>query len=250
MTVLNESAINGVDKFIGLLEGHCAVPGDLKSEIIRHLKGEGQKTHELENRWYASLAEGEPDYSVYEEPYYFADIWACWALYSRKYLLEIQRKIAPNIKRAEAVLDLGCGFGYTTRALAEIFPDAVVTGTNIENTEQFRVASALGKDYGFQISETYAGTDADLLFASEYFEHFLEPLKHLIEILKETKPKYILFANTFSSPAIGHFTEYRHDGRAFTGKQISRMFAQTLKFYGFAPQKTGCWNNKPAYWKR
>ena len=106
----------------------------------------------IERRWYQSLKRGKPDYSVYGLPYYYIDLWVCWCRYSRRYLKEIQapkslfgKSIASSIK-AKSVLDLGCGFGYTTAALKQIYPRATVIGTNLKGTSQFNVSEALGKE--------------------------------------------------------------------------------------------------------
>src|SRR5437868_282209 len=71
------------------------IDGSLNKALrsVKHYRGDsaGRESsslgQELEVRWYESLAEGKPDYSVYNDPAYVCDIWACWAVYSRKYLL-------------------------------------------------------------------------------------------------------------------------------------------------------------------
>ena len=77
------------------------------------------------------------DFSVYDDTYYVCELWLCWIRYSRRYLRDISkntslfsRSIVSDI-RANSVLDLGCGFGYTTAALKEFFPHATVTGTEL-----------------------------------------------------------------------------------------------------------------------
>ncbi len=44
----------------------------------------------LRARWYASLEDGKPDYSVYDADFFIGDVWACWVAYSRKYLLALR----------------------------------------------------------------------------------------------------------------------------------------------------------------
>ena len=89
----------------------------------------------------------------------------------------------------------------------------------------------------------------DLIFASEYFEHIEKPIEHLSDILKNCNPKYLLLANTFNQPAIGHFIEYSHKGKKYIGKTISKMFNETLKENGYMKIKTKLWNQRPNYWK-
>jgi SAM-dependent methyltransferase len=207
---------------------------------------------ELKTKWYASLAYGAPDYSVYENPYYFCEVWICWIKYSRGYLKAIERD-KQQYGNPARILDLGCGFGYTTAALKEIFPAAEVIGTNVVNSSQWALAESLGRQYGFTLIDE-AGTiqnSFDLIFASEYFEHFEEPIRHLRAVLKYFDPTYLVVANTFSGEAIGHFTEYRDlDDQYKTGGEMSRLFNATLSEYGYKQKETTYWNNRPTVWHR
>lgn len=226
---------------------------DGKAVIPSHL----ENIKALETQWYDSIARGTPDYSVYGSPFYFCDIWVCWIRYSRKYLKEIQKpssmfthSIVKDMKNVQTVLDLGCGFAYTTAALKEIFPLAKVTGTNLKDTIQYKSASALGLRKNFDIVGDYKNKPSDLIFASEYFEHIDTPVEHLLDVLKHCNPKYMLVASTFSSPAIGHFPKYRHNGEWLDGKKISKLFNNVMREHGYEKIKTRCWNGKPAYWKK
>ena len=67
--------------------------------------------------------------------------------------------------KPKTVLDLGCGFGYTTAALKEIYPRAEVIGTNLRGTSQYKVSSAIGKQRNFSVKDSIP--KADLIFASE-----------------------------------------------------------------------------------
>jgi len=216
---------------------------------------------DLEDRWYASLEAGNPDYSVYDDPSFLSDLWACWVVYSRQYLREMLskrslfgRSIVDDIGPVQRVVDLGCGFGYTTAALAEMFPDADAVGTNLDGTCQFRIASAIGQRDGFRlVSDVRAvGGPADVVFASEYFEHLEAPIDHLREVLDALNPRCLLIANAFNAKALGHFHRYKDGclGLDFSGKEISRQFNNTLRSHGYEAVKTACWNNRPMYWKK
>ena len=250
--------------FLEYASAYAPIDIDYGSAIIQALirekrgatlqDGEAAPIRALEARWYDSL-DSEPDYSVYADPYYFCDIWLCWVTYSRKYLREIQkshsmfdRSIVSDIVDIRRVLDLGCGFGYTTAALRSIFGDAQVIGTNLSGTAQFEMATALGVTHGFQIRPL--PESADLIFASEYFEHFQEPIEHLLDVLRDANPRYALIANTFTSPSIGHFPRYKHRGRWYEGAAMSRLFNATLRRHGYVKMHTRCWNSRPAYWKK
>ena len=163
--------------------------------------------------------------------FYFAEVWKCWILYSKKYLKDIQKpnslhdtSIYKDMSDVKTILDLGCGMGYTTAFLKLLYPQAKVLGTNLEDTLQYKLATELGKKYSFEIVEDLPNLQTDLVFASEYFEHIEKPVEHLRDLLQKNKPKYLLIANTFNQPAIGHFENYLDKDKTFTGREISKLF--------------------------
>jgi len=211
----------------------------------------------LENRWYKSLLT-EPDYSVYADPYYVCDIWNCWTQYSRKYLKELAnpKSYPPDgliklMTPMSTIVDLGCSFGYTTAALKEIWPDAKVLGTNLKDTFQFKMASQLGKEMGFTVTEsTKKIGKADLVFASEYFEHFQKPINELHRVVTDLMPTFMAIANGFNGHAIGHFNVYEHRGQTFSASRMSKEFNKAMKHYGYTKIQTKIWNQRPAIWCR
>ena len=217
---------------------------------------------DIENHWYKSLETGEPDYNVYDHPYILSDLWACWVKYSRNYLTlmlnekrgpqDDYRNIVDHIGNIESVVDLGCGFGYTTAGLKEIFPSATVYGTNFPDGIQFVLASHFGEKYGFSVVDSVQtiGDHIDLVFASEYFEHIPNAVEHVEDVINVCTPRVILYANTFTSKSIGHFPTYRYGDNLYDGRETSRMFGQSLKKLGYKQIKTRCWNNRPAYWRK
>ena len=211
---------------------------------------------DLQKKWYNSLETEIPDYSVYSDPFYFCELWLCWVNYSRRYLKDISanksffgKSIVSDIK-ANTIIDLGCGFGYTTTALKELFSNSKVFGTNIEGSSQYDMAKNLGNQHDFTIIGSYENTPCDLIFASEYFEHFERPIEHLIQVIEHCNPKYMLIANAFTSMAIGHFNKYKNLSETYSGKDMSLLFNNTMRKYGYEKVKTTCWNNRPAYWRR
>jgi len=211
---------------------------------------------DLERRWYASLDQ-KPEYSVYSDPFYLVDIWLCWTLYSRKGLLDLAspkametRSVVEYFGPVQAILDLGCGFGFTTAALKEMFPQATVTGTNLRDSFQFAVASELGRKAGFAVVERYEGNEVDVLLASEYFEHFPNPIEHAYAVLKAARPRHLVIANGFNGRAIGHFNTYIHQNVSYPAHAMSKMFSEALRTLGYRKIKTKIWNNRPAIWSR
>ena len=198
----------------------------------------------LEARWYASLRKGKPDYSVYDGEGYMEEALKCWKLYSRKYIRSLTTLKLPGIFR---VVDLGCGCGWSTRALEEAFGGATVTGTNREGSDQYRYCKAHGIRVVGSI-ELIKGK-VDLVFASEYFEHFERPIEHVTDIVTRLKPRYLVVANSFGTRATGHFLAYRHGAEVIDGKAMGRRFNARLREMFYTRRETGFWNNRPAVWE-
>ena len=213
----------------------------------------------IERRWYQSLVIGQPDYSVYNEPVYVADLWSCWVIYSRKYLLELLSEkslpegVAPvdTFGPVKTVCDLGCGPGLTTVGLKGIFESANVYGTNLSGTWQYTVAEKYGARHGFAMEGDIGmiPSNVDVLFASEYFEHIEEPVRHAVDVINGLKPRIMIIANTFTAPSIGHFDLYDTEYGLVPNKKIGRQFNSALRDFGYIPIKTKLWNNRPMYWR-
>jgi SAM-dependent methyltransferase len=258
-----------LEEFLGVCaaEGVDAeLVGRIANLTITHLKGTEMSredtlaTQELERLWYASLDRKVPDFSIYEHDAYLGELWACWRVYSRAHLKNLQKptslpsghSIVEDLGRVRSVADLGCGFGYTTAAWREIFPDAAVFGTNLADTVQMRLAQRIGKQRGFKMTaslEKISPKPVDLVFASEYFEHIPEPLTHLDEVLTTLKPRALLIANSFGAQAVGHFRHYWVAEQWVDAATTSRKFNSMLRFAGYEKVETKLWNSRPTYWK-
>lgn len=258
-SIFNEFDKAALNRFIGFISKHVDIDFEkafnFANNSLKYYRGDKEARAELrylleiENRWYKSLEEGPPDYSVYDDKYFLVDLWACWIIYSRKYLLAIKSKIAPIIGDIEVIADLGCGFGYTTAALKEIFGGASVIGTNFEGGYQYLIAEEIGKLRDFSVAPKISGK-VDLIFASEYFEHIERPIEHLLEILEIGQPKYLIIANSFNTISTGHFIEYKNLEDRLGGKATSRLFNKTLREKGYSKIDLGLWNNRPTFWRK
>lgn len=267
-SILNENNRKSLALFLKEYKNETGIDETLASDIIReYCKYHDNEEYDaikikrlldLETAWYESLKNNSPDYNVYLDSYYLYEVWLCWIKYSKNYLKSLSNKIVPETGKtivedikAETIIDLGCGFGYTTAGLKELFPHSRVLGTNMKDSYQYRVATILGKNRNFEVVDSFQGIRADLIFASEYFEHFLSPLKHLQEVIDQCEPKYFIVANSFNTRAIGHFISYENEmNKKITGNAITKMFYEKMKFNGYEKIKTTCWNNRPGYWKK
>lgn len=209
------------------------------------------------DRWYDSLNIEDPDYSVYSDINVLQDVWVCWALYSRVYLKDIQRRttndipIIESMGKIKCVLDIGNGIGYSTAGLSELFPKASIHGLNVKDSFQYKICKQVSKKYGFKMHHDIKKLGkVSLLFASEYFEHHHDPVDHLNEVISITEPKNIIIANSFGTRSIGHFIDYVYQGKVVSGKEINSIFNKRLSYLGYKKQKTTCWNNRPMFWKK
>ena len=214
------------------------------------------------NKWYKSLESSSgPDYSIYNDKYYFAtDLWPCFVLYSRKYILKMLKNntIMEKINKSDTIIDLGCGFGYSTAMIKQAFPNKEVIGTNLKDTDQYRFCEKMSQIYNFKIvnSEYDINNNIDFIFASEYFEHIFDAPINIENLLNHLNPKYLLLANTFNQESVGHFNIYSYKNcdsnkiELIKNSNASRAFNSVLKNNGYAKIKTGLWNDRPNFWNK
>jgi len=215
----------------------------------------------LTQEWYDKLKQNDLDaaYRVYNDDYYFTDIWNCFVQYSRRYLRSISRPCLPNGKsfidttsNSKIIVDVGCGIGYSTSILTQLYPNAKVYGTNLKNTKQWKFCETMSSKYGFNMIESVAeiSEEVDVVFASEYFEHFLDPVEHFDEICKYVSPKYFVIANAFNTRSIGHFNIYEVYNKKVDQSLIGKVFNRNIRKSGYNRVETKLFNNKPNIWKK
>ena len=240
----------------------CSTETDIDVARAVELTLHAEKTGEAIGEYGTSLAKwnnslsGEPEYSCYSDPYYFCDVWLCWKHCSRQYLKNLSSKksfgklLLDIFSEVKTVADIGCGPGYSTAALTQLFPNANVIGTNFEDSPQFRIATKLSKEYGFSVIPELT-EQTDLIFASEYFEHIQEPIAHVNDIIDRCDPTYLVIANAFGvANVIGHFDTYKVGNLAVSSKKISRMFNDNMRRRGYFKLTTNCWNGRPVVWSK
>ena len=213
----------------------------------------------IQSRWYSSLKSNDPDYSIYNDDYYLAESWFCWVRCSRNYVNSLNRKnglskditVYQYLKGINSVLDLDAGIGYSTAALKQLFKSCDVSAFEIYGTTQYEFCKIMGAQYGFKvISDIDKLPNVDLIFASEYFEHFERPIEHLINIIENSNPKYFYIANSFRRSGRGHFNKYKHLNTVYDKNVISKVFNDRLKYFGYEKQNTNLWQNRPNFWEK
>ena len=218
----------------------------------------------MEQHWYRSLRQNNmPDYSIYDSPIFVLDLWACWKLYSRNYIRNIvtskneingERIYDYFNKRINNVVDLGCGIGYTSVALSQVF-NCGVYATNIKDSAQWKFCKLLFQNHNRigiadnikKVGEHIKKNERtiDMVFASEYFEHFANPIDHATIVINSVKPKFIAMANAFGADAIGHFDTYPVGDKKVEGRLFGRYFNDHIRSMGYETLETGFFNNRP-----
>lgn len=271
-TILNTKPTELLEQFIedystlSLIDKDYAKQ-EIKKNIDYYKKGIGESfSSRLETQWYNSIKDNKIDYSVYEEPNYWIDTWCCWKMYSRNYLkiltepthlknYNLEIPIYEFLGNVKSVIDMGNGLGYSTGVLKELFPTQDVYGYNISGTTQYKFNELLGKRYNFQMVDDYTNLGKiDLVFASEYFEHFERPIEHLEDVIQKLNPDYLITANSFNTKSIGHFITYKYNNSWFDEdidqKLISRRWVKRLKELGYEKVKANIFNNTPSVYKK
>ena len=218
----------------------------------------------LETRWYKSLQNGDPDFAVYEHPLYLAEAFYCWFVYSRQCLKEMSsirrhppRGFLHSLGTVNVIVDLGNGIGFSTAGFAKLYPSATIYGTNVADCDQMKIAKCIADPFetgtpSFQMVPDLKeiGATADIVFASEYFEHFEEPIAHLHEVLQYLKPRFLITCNGFGVDGIGHFIEYKDGENIVEGKKMSRLFNKEVQKYGYEKIDNNFWNHRPIVWRK
>ena len=177
MSFLDKIKKSDLEEFLKETSLYCVIDVkriyDVTINLLKKFEGKKEITDEsvrewkkLYDDWYYSLETNNPDYRVYSDAHYMSEVWLCWTKYSRRYLKDLLNKKSIKINneyktvieffgKNDVIIDLGCGFGYTTATLKEIWPNSVVYGTNIKDSVQFKFATELGKKYNFSIIEDF-----------------------------------------------------------------------------------------------
>ena len=249
------------------LDAYCALFPKINRAKAEAYLANGERFRTLCDQWYQYLDNNNLNkaYRVYNDDYYFTDIWTCFSQYSRTYLRALQRPCLMNgqsivdaTRTAKVIVDLGCGVGLTTAALKQLYPRAKVYGTNLKDTKQWSFCQRMAKQYDFTLVDDVKRIkqSADVVFASEYFEHIHSPIDHLAEIIDAISPRHFLIANAFKTYSIGHFRVYQDTtgnyGRVVDvpERNISRLHNKYLRDSGYEAIKTTLFNQKPKFWSK
>ena len=192
--------------------------------------------------WYDSLENGNPDYSVYEDDFFLYASLDCFKKYSSKYIkLLIKNDITKDILLdCSTICDVGNGLGYSTKLLKQLLPSVKVYGQNIETSLQYKYNEYIGND---MISLEKQEIDCFIFF--DFMEHIEKPIEYINDIITNHNPKVLIFANSFNTKCIGHFTEYKHNDEIIDQTKIGRKFNKNIRDNDFKKVETKFWNSRP-----
>lgn len=199
------------NKLFGIKEDYIKETVDyLKKTVYSHKNNTG-KNKEVD-LWYENLKNNIIDYSVYKDKFYLIEAWMSYKFWSRSYINRIakQTEFVNFLKNYKTICDLGNGIGFSTILLSDIFQDQLITGTNFKDSDQMKFCKSLVtniKNIKLEDNIENLGKQ-DILFASEYFEHFQDPICHINQLIEICDPEVIIMANAFNVRALGHFDEY------------------------------------------
>lgn len=207
---------------------------------------------ELDNWWYDNYL----DFSRYKSYHYLYAGLNCFdrfskpcAIYAKQYL---------DDKDIKTIVDVGAGIGLSTMMLAELFPEARVYYNNITPSLQADFFEA-HKHYCSAQNVPQAITEKDMmqhgpfdmLFASEYFEHFEDPMKQTVFLLDQVGFKQLVINNSFNVKAYGHFKEFRvsTEVEPLVPKKMSKLWLRFVRAL-YDEMEVKCWNGRPKIFEK
>ena len=195
---------------------------------------------ELDNWWYAHYK----DFSRYKSWHYLYAGLNCFFNYSKNFAVTASQ----HLKDVKSVVDVGAGIGLSTMLLADLFPNAKIYYNNIQPSLQAEFFKIYKQDRIEILNEKEMMQKGpfDVLFASEYFEHFPTPLKQLDFLIDKVRFKRLVVSNSFNVKAYGHFTCFEE---GLNPRQVSKAFNRLVRVE-YDDLKIKVWNGRPKIYVR
>jgi len=227
----------------------------IRDDMINYFNLTDQKFDEmienekvLQENWYNSW-QAKEDTSFYNKIDYITMAYTCYKYYSRKDCINLIKYSNEHKLEFNTVIDIGAGFGGTTKLFAEAFPEKKVVYQNLHGIQFDYAKHYLNGINNINISEKLV--KSDLVNAMELMEHIQKPTEFLDEIVKVCNPKYIVLSSAFNVVALGHWSTFIVNNESIPCKSMPRLFGSTLKSHGFTKiQDTGFWNSRPSIYVR
>jgi len=155
----------------------------------------------------------------------------------------------PDAVKPAKILDVGCGFGGTSRYLAKALPESEVTGITI-SPAQVKRGTEMNKEQGvanaqFKIVDamnmTFADNTFDLVWACESGEHMPDKKKYVEEMVRVLKPGGRLVIATWCQRdnSTSGFTPEEEKKLDFLYSEWTHPFFISYEDYGRLVEGTG-----------
>jgi 2-polyprenyl-3-methyl-5-hydroxy-6-metoxy-1,4-benzoquinol methylase len=246
------------DLFEYLLKDYLAIHPNIDADKARRLVKTDETFQRLTIDWYRYLNDNDMEnaFSVYNDDYYFIDIFNCFTTYSRDYIKRVIKSSAYNeLMKCKSFIDIGCGVSFSTCSLKQTFPHMKGYAVNLKDTKQWKFCEVMAKRHHFKLIDDFSNIgQIDIVFASEFFEHILDPIEYVDNVLTKLKPKYLIIANSFNTWSIGHYEKYSL--KSFFGDiivpqdRMSKLFNDHMRNENYIDLDCEMWNNKPKIWKK
>ena len=206
-----------------------------------------QQNKLLTDKWYKSLDNDNPDYTIYDNEFFLYASLDCYKKYSEKFIkLLFKNDISKElINDCSSIVDMGNGLGYSTKLIKQNVNDNVlVYGNNIENSSQYKYNIYLNNDMIKLIDQ-----HIDCFIFFDFMEHIETPIEFINNLINKHNPKLLIFCNSFNTYCIGHFRTYKDNDLLIDQKKISRLFNKSIREKGYKKIECKFWNNRPMIFK-
>ncbi|MGE4063269.1 MAG: methyltransferase domain-containing protein [Rhodospirillaceae bacterium] len=164
---------------------------------------------------------------------------------------DVQREVASRLARRISelvlapkprVLEIGCGTGFLTQALAADLPDATWILSDLSERMVRRARLNLGREIGFAVMDgelpALPKESCDLICANlvfQWFENFPESIRALIDLLTPGG------ALTFSTLTAESFPEWRAAHQEIGTRSAMRSYPTVKDIARMIPKGMGVW---------
>lgn len=209
--------------------------------LKRHIN---KVSEQLDKEWIES---GYSDFSLYHREDYLYSVINCYYTDSKQSItksLKFFKERNIDISQFDIFEDYN-GLGFTTLDLMDAGFKSVTYFNDVK--VQLEAFDKLINHYGIEsptlISERTG--QYDVVFSLETAEHYQEPDEYMDSIMAMVKPGgWLVLAQTFNPKWLGHFEEYKIDGKVYKARKAGAENWRRVMRNGFDLHDIG-FNTKP-----
>ena len=223
----------------------------LEAKITDITKELREKTKIMTDQWIDSLERGNPDWELYHTKDYVSDTVLCYIVLSRACIKNTFKFFEVNdipIKNLKWFDDYN-GLGFTTADILEKEVKDVNFFNDVE--EQIKVLQRLSEHFNYQMPHNDLDRSGkyDVVCSFEVTEHYQEPDDYIDKICSMVNDDGYLAISWTTVMFLGHFFEYKINGKVVNGQNFGREISKRIRKNGFV--KIGkAINQKPYIFKK